>query len=130
MILSAYSPFPTTIDITSALPAYAYKASGAQVLRTHLLEELATMKIRVPATLRERQRRYRRHFDTRVRSIPNFQREQLLYVDRPPLATADNEPQKSQAYNTLISKTRGPYLVMDVLSHTLTNDESGISITI
>lgn len=84
------------------------------------------MKSRVSATLQEKQGRYYRHFETKVRSMPDLQRGQLVYVKRPPLTTASHERTKSQAYRKLMSRTQDPYCVMHVSSHAITIDEKVI----
>lgn len=58
--------------------------------------------------------------------MSDFQRGQLVYVDRPHLETAAHECQEPQAYNKLTSRTQGPYRVMDVLSHAITIEKNGI----
>lgn len=62
--------------------------------------------------------------------MPWFQQGKLVYVDRPPLKTAANEEQKTEAYNNSKSRTQGLYRVLDVSLHPITIDESGIPYTI
>lgn len=102
MTLSRCPPDPTAVGSRSALPYNAYKTKSAQVLRPQLLEKPKTMKSKVSATLQEQKRLDKGHFDTKVKSMPKFQLGELVYVNKSPLATADHERMKPQAYNKLM----------------------------
>lgn len=78
--LSQRPHLPTTFDSTSVLPTDTFKAIGVQVLGRRPLEKLATVKCKSPATLQERLRRYKRHLDTKVRSIVELHQQILVYV--------------------------------------------------
>lgn len=95
---------PTTIRSSCVLPTDDCNAESAQVLYTQLLQKLTSMKSKALANVQEQQRRYRRQFDTKVRSPPGFERERLVHVNKPPLSTAAYERQKPEENKNLISR--------------------------
>lgn len=63
---------PATIEVPPPLPAGNYKATGAQIQDTQLLDKLTTTKSKVSAILQEQQRPYYRNFDSKVRFLSKF----------------------------------------------------------
>lgn len=84
------TPGPTAIDKPSALPGDGYRVTSAQVLRTQHSEELPILTRKVPTSLREQWRRYKRHLHTKVASMLKFRCGQLVYVDKQPLTASSH----------------------------------------
>lgn len=69
MKLSRHPPGTTTVDSLLDFLYDAYKAKNAQVLQTRILGKLETVKSKVSDSSQEQQWRYKRQFDTEVRSM-------------------------------------------------------------
>lgn len=83
------------------------------------------MQTFVNKRLESTQDQYKRDCDSKIRSITTFKSDQILYIDKPPIAASSAGNAESLATTSFNTLTR-PIAVVSVQSNTLTIDKQDI----
>lgn len=84
----------------------------------------------VSETLAQRQARYERYFDKKVRSLAAFTAGQMDYDNRPPLTILTVDREASAKCKKLLPSQGGPFKILEVQGRVWTIDEDRIENTI
>lgn len=105
---------PTRFDSPSALPVKAFYAIDPPALRAQLLGRIKVLRtcVCVFKCHESAQERYKQDFKKKVCSTPMFKPEQMVYIEKHPLAafsTGSRERLATNSYKKLISMILGPF---------------------
>lgn len=99
LVVSRHLSGTVTIDSTTALPPDADKLTKPIALPKRIVTPLATMRTKINKTLAQEQAHFKRDVDKKVRGVPVFNIDQMVYVNRPPLPISLADRRASARYN-------------------------------
>lgn len=127
LLLARYHPKPATIASPTALPKNVDSATNPVDVEQRILANLATMCTSISGTFAQRKSRHKRYFDKNVGSLPGFKAGQMMYLNQPPLTILSADCQNSARYSKLMTRTTGPFKVLEIRDPVLTIDENCIA---
>lgn len=75
------------------------------------------MRHRADKRMSTAQHRYKKDYESRLGATTSLKRNQLVYVDCPPLTTIAADRMAFESYSKLLSKNLGPYRVLSSTAH-------------